>query len=128
MPQPDTNTERLINERTADNLFLGKVVGTVWSTKKAENLKNLRFLIINPINLKHKPLTDVVIAADVLGAGVGETVICAYGHAARQAIYPENPTKISIEAAVVGIVDRMDVHSDLIGAESQPSSDKEAAK
>lgn len=109
-------------------MFLGKVVGTVWSTKKAENLKNLRFLIINPINLKHKPLTDVVIAADVLGAGVGETVICAYGHAARQAIYPENPTKISIEAAVVGIVDRMDVHSDLIGAESQPSSDKEAAK
>lgn len=97
-------------------MFLGKVVGTVWSTKKAENLKNLRFLVINPINLKHKPLTDVVIAADVLGAGIGETVICAYGHAARQAIYPENPTKISIEAAVVGIVDRMDVQLELIGS------------
>ena len=90
-------------------MFLGKVVGTVWSTKKTENLKNLRFLIVNPVNLKHKPMSDVVVVADVLGAGVGETVICAYGHAARQAILPENPSKLSIEAAVVGIVDRMDV-------------------
>ncbi len=90
-------------------MFLGKVVGSVWSTKKTDNLKNLRFLIVNPINLKSKPLTDVVIVADVLGAGVGETVICAYGHAARKAIDPENPSDLSIEAAVVGIVDRMDV-------------------
>jgi ethanolamine utilization protein EutN len=90
-------------------LFLGKVVGTVWSTKKTDNLENLRFLVINPINLKHKPFSDIVIAADILGAGVGETVICAYGHAARQAICPSNPTKLSIEAAVVGIVDRMDL-------------------
>jgi len=90
-------------------LFLGKVVGSVWSTKKTDNLQNLRFLIIHPINLKKAPSTDVVIVADVLGAGVGETVICAYGHAARQAIYPQNPSELSIEAAVVGIVDRMDV-------------------
>jgi len=100
-------------------LFLGKVVGTVWSTKKTDNLNNLRFLIINPINLKQEPLTDAVVVADVLGAGVGETVICAYGHAARQAIYPENPSKLSIEAAVVGIVDRMDVNKDLIDQKDQ---------
>jgi len=90
-------------------LFLGKVVGSVWSTKKADNLTNLKFLIVNPINLKKAPLTDVVVVADVLGAGVGELVICAYGHAARQAIFPQNPPQLSIEAAVVGIVDRMDV-------------------
>jgi ethanolamine utilization protein EutN len=99
-------------------LFLGKVVGTVWSTKKTENLKNLRFLIVNPVNLKHKPMSDVVVVADVLGAGVGETVICAYGHAARQAIYPENPSKLSIEAAVVGIVDRMDVSDTFFDSKS----------
>ena len=96
------------------DLFLGKVVGSVWSTKKTDNLTNLRFLIINPINLKKDPLTDVVIVADVLGAGVGETVICAYGHAARQAIYPQNPNEVSIEAAVVGIVDRMDVDDTML--------------
>ena len=95
-------------------MFLGKVVGSVWSTKKTDNLQNLRFLIVNPINLKAKPLTDVVIVADVLGAGVGETVICAYGHAARKAICPENPADLSIEAAVVGIVDRMDVDASFL--------------
>jgi ethanolamine utilization protein EutN len=93
-------------------LFLGKVVGSVWSTKKTDNLTNLKFLVINPINLNAKPLTDVVIVADVLGAGVGETVICAYGHAARKAICPDNPASLSIEAAVVAIVDRMDVDED----------------
>jgi ethanolamine utilization protein EutN len=97
-------------------LFLGKVVGSVWSTKKTDNLTNLKFLIINPINLKAKPLTDVIVAADVLGAGVGETVICAYGHAARQAICPQDPKSISIEAAVVGIVDRMDVDEEQLKA------------
>ncbi|MBN2709035.1 MAG: EutN/CcmL family microcompartment protein [Calditrichaceae bacterium] len=93
-------------------MFLGKVVGSVWSTKKTDNLTNLKFLVINPINLKAKPLTDVVIAADVLGAGVGETVICAYGHAARQAICPADPKSLSIEAAVVAIVDRMDIEDE----------------
>lgn len=95
-------------------MFLGKVVGSVWSTKKTDNLQNLRFLIIHPVNLKKAPSTDVVIVADVLGAGVGETVICAYGHAARQAIEPHNPSELSIEAAVVGIVDRMDVDEETL--------------
>jgi ethanolamine utilization protein EutN len=87
----------------------------VWSTKKVDNLTNLKFLIVNPINLKKAPLTDVVVVADVLGAGIGETVICAYGHAARQAIFPQNPPQLSIEAAVVGIVDRMDVDENWLG-------------
>jgi ethanolamine utilization protein EutN len=106
-------------------LFLGKVIGTVWSTKKTDNLENLRFLIINPINLRNKPLTDIVVAADVLGAGVGETVICAYGHAARQAIYPPNSDKLSIEAAVVGIVDRMDIVQDEDIPHKQKSPDRD---
>lgn len=95
-------------------MFLGKVVGSVWSTKKTDNLANLRFLIIHPLNLKKAPSTDVVVVADVLGAGVGETVICAYGHAARQAIHPQNPSSLSLEAAVVGIVDRMDVDDEML--------------
>jgi len=95
-------------------LFLAKVVGSVWSTKKTDNLKNLKFLVVNPLNLKKEPLTDVVIVADVLGAGIGETVICAYGHAARKAILPDNPTSLSIEAAVVGIVDKIDIDENFL--------------
>ena len=90
-------------------MFLGKIVGSVWSTKKTDNLNNLRFLLVHPINLNKQPLTDVIVVADVLGAGIGETVICAYGHAARKAINPDDPSSLSLEAAVVGIVDKMDV-------------------
>lgn len=97
-------------------MFLAKVVGSVWATKKTDNLRNLKFLVVNPINLKKAPLTDVIVVADVLGAGVGETVICAYGHAARKAIHPEEPASLSIEAAVVGIVDRIDVDTSFSGS------------
>ena len=87
-------------------MFLGKVVGTVWSTKKAPDLEGVKFLIVHPIELDKEPARSVVVVADRLGAGIGEIVMCAYGKAARTAIGNQ---EMSIEAAVVGIVDRMDV-------------------
>jgi microcompartment protein CcmK/EutM len=87
-------------------MFLGKVVGTVWSTKKAPDLEGVRFLIVHPIDLDKEPTKNIVVVADRMGAGVGEVVMCAYGKAARSAIGDQ---EMSIEAAVVGIVDRMDL-------------------
>lgn len=88
-------------------MFLGKVVGTVWSTKKTPDLEGVRFLIVHPIDLEKEPTRNIVVVADRLGAGVGEIVMCAYGKAARSAIGNQ---EMAIEAAVVGIVDRMDLH------------------
>jgi microcompartment protein CcmK/EutM len=93
-------------------MFLGKVVGTVWSTKKTPDLEGVRFLIVHPFDLDNGPTKNIVVVADRLGAGVGETVMVAYGKAARSAIGDQ---EMSIEAAVVGIVDRVDIqdtHSD----------------
>jgi microcompartment protein CcmK/EutM len=87
-------------------MFLGKVVGTVWSTKKSPDLEGVKFLIVHPIDLDKEPTKNVVVVADRLGAGIGEVVMCAYGKAARSAIGDQ---EMSIEAAVVGIVDRMDL-------------------
>jgi ethanolamine utilization protein EutN len=87
-------------------MFVGKVVGTLWSTKKTINIQSLRFLIVHPLNLNKAPNTDIVVAADVLGAGIGEYVMVAYGRAARLAVGDEN---CSIEAAVTGIIDRIDI-------------------
>lgn len=87
-------------------MFLGKVVGTVWATKKTPNLEGLRFLIVHPCDLNKEPNTNVVVVADRLGAGTGEMVICAYGKAARSAIGDQD---LSIEAAVVAIVDEVDL-------------------
>ena len=87
-------------------MFIGKVVGTVWSTKKSPDLEGVRFLIVHPIDLDKQPRKNIVVVPDRLGAGVGEVVMCAYGKAARSAIGDQD---MSIEAAVVGIIDRMDL-------------------
>jgi ethanolamine utilization protein EutN len=87
-------------------MFLGKVVGTVWSTKKSPDLEGVRFLIVHPLDLDKEPNKSIVVVADRLGAGPGETVMCAFGKAARSAIGNQ---EMAIEAAVVGIVDRVDL-------------------
>ena len=87
-------------------MFLGKVVGTVWSTKKSPDLEGVRFLIVHPYDLDKQPNKSIVVVADRLGAGTGETVMCAFGKAARSAIGNQ---EMAIEAAVVGIVDRVDL-------------------
>lgn len=89
-----------------ETMFLGKVIGTVWSTKKTPDLEGVRFLVVHPYDLDKQPTKSVVVVADRLGAGTGETVMCAYGKAARSAIGNQD---MSIEAAVVGIVDRIDL-------------------
>jgi len=109
-------------------MFLGHVVGTVWSTKKTPNLEGVRFLIVHPYNLNKEPGTDIVVVADRLGAGIGETVMCAYGKAARSAIGDQD---MSIEAAVVGIVDRMDLQQcrsdDTVEAARRLRAERESA-
>ena len=100
-------------------MFLGKVIGTVWSTKKTPDLEGVRFLVVHPYDLDKQPTKNIVVVADRLGAGAGEVVMCAYGKAARSAIGNQ---EMSIEAAVVGIVDRVDL------AETQSEELREAAR
>jgi len=88
-------------------MFLAKVVGTVWSTKKTPDLEGVKFLIVHPYDLDKEPTRNIVVVADRLGAGTGEMVMCASGKAARSAIGNQD---MSIEAAVVGIVDRVDIN------------------
>lgn len=88
-------------------MFLAKVVGTVWSTKKTPDLEGVRFLVVHPYDLEKQPTRNIVVVADRLGAGTGEMVMCAFGKAARSAIGNQ---EMSIEAAVVGIVDRVDLN------------------
>ena len=105
-----------VNTSTTDygplttDMFLAKVVGTVWSTKKTPDLEGVRFLIVHPYDLDKEPTRNIVVVADRLGAGTGEMVMCAFGKAARTAIGNQD---MSIEAAVVGIVDRVDINDTL---------------
>jgi len=96
--------------KNPSTMFLARVVGTVWSTKKTPDLEGVRFLIVHPFDLDKEPTRNIVVVADRLGAGTGEMVMCAFGKAARTAIGNQD---MSIEAAVVGIVDRVDINDTL---------------
>jgi ethanolamine utilization protein EutN len=90
----------------------GKVIGNIWATRKEERLAGLKLLVIQPLNLiDGKPVEYPIVAADIIGAGMGELVIYVDGSAARRAV---GGSDIPLDAAVVGIVDGQEVNENLI--------------
>jgi microcompartment protein CcmK/EutM len=87
-------------------VFLGKVIGTVWSTKKDENLVGAKLLIVRQIDLDYNEKENFVVAVDSVGAGVGEVVLVATGSSSRQTnITKDKP----VDAVIMAIVDKLDV-------------------
>ena len=82
-------------------MIIGKVVGSVVSTRKNDNLIGSKFMVVEPALGKAQP-TDRCVAVDNEGCGIGETVIVATGSAARIGCGKES---CPIDAAIVGIVD-----------------------
>jgi microcompartment protein CcmK/EutM len=87
-------------------LILGKVIGTVWSTRKDENLVGAKFLIVRQLNIDYTPKENFIVAVDSVGAGVGEVVLCAQGSSARQTSLTKNKP---IDAVIMAIVDKLDI-------------------
>lgn len=87
-------------------MVLAKVVGTVVSTKKEESMEGLKFLVLQQVDLAGKEKSSFVIAADAVGAGVGELVLYASGSSARQTKMTDNRP---CDAVVMAIVDNWEV-------------------
>jgi ethanolamine utilization protein EutN len=88
-------------------MFIGKVVGTVVATPKLSALTGAKLLLISP-GPPVPALGERVVAVDILGAGVGETVIVATGQAARLALtQSETAAGFPVDASVVGILERL---------------------
>ena len=57
-----------------------RVIGNIWATRKEEKLAGLKLLILQPLNLlDDSPVEYPIVAADIIGAGVGEKVIYVGG-------------------------------------------------
>lgn len=80
-------------------MVIGKVVGSIVSTRKNENLVGNKFMIIEPLEGMGQ-VAGRFVAIDNIGAGIGETVLVATGSAARVGM--EN---VPVDASIVGIVD-----------------------
>jgi ethanolamine utilization protein EutN len=87
-------------------MFLGRVIGTVWSTKKDENLVGAKFLIVREIDLQLKEKERFVVAVDSVGAGEGEVVLVATGSSSRMTSFTKDKP---VDAVIMGIVDKLDV-------------------
>jgi len=86
---------------------LGRVIGTVVSTVKDENLGGLKLLIVALCDLYGKEdLTDQLVAVDAVGAGMNEVVLVASGSSARQTEMTKNKP---VDAVIMGIVDSLEV-------------------
>lgn len=87
-------------------MLLGKVIGTVWATRKDEKLVGMTFLIVREIDLDGTPQPNFVVAADAVGAGEGEVVLVAQGSSGRQTEITDGK---AVDAVIMAIIDRLDV-------------------
>lgn len=91
-------------------MTLGRVVGTVVATQKHRTFEGAKLLLVQPLTLEGEPRGTAVMAIDTLGAGVDETVLVVNeGRAAGEAL---GRTLAPVDAAVVGIIDTVDVTHD----------------
>jgi microcompartment protein CcmK/EutM len=87
-------------------MILAKVTGTVVSTRKEASMDGLKFLILRQVDVNGKETGGFVVAADAVGAGVGEMVLYASGSSARQTVATD---KRPCDAVVMAIVDSWEI-------------------
>jgi microcompartment protein CcmK/EutM len=87
-------------------MYLGKVVGTVVATQKEISLEGLKFLVVRRLSVENEEESSYVVAADAVGAGLGEVVMIATGSSARQTRLTD---KRPCDAVVMAIVDTWEV-------------------
>jgi ethanolamine utilization protein EutN len=87
-------------------MLIARVVGTVVATQKSRKIEGAKLLLVQPVTPAGEPRGAVLLAIDSVGAGVGERVlIVVEGKAAGQAL---GRKLAPVDAAIVGIIDRVD--------------------
>jgi microcompartment protein CcmK/EutM len=88
---------------------IARVVGTVVATQKHKAFEGAKLLLVQPLTLDDEPRGAALLAVDSLGAGVHEKVLIVMeGRAAGQIL---GRTLAPVDAAIVGIIDTVDVAS-----------------
>lgn len=86
-------------------------MGTVVSTRKHPKFEGAKLLLVQPLNLDDTPRGNAVLAVDGVGAGVHEKVLIVLeGRAAGEALGKKGAP---VDAAVIGIIDHVDVDGDI---------------
>jgi microcompartment protein CcmK/EutM len=98
-------------------MFLARVTGSVVATQKIASLIGRKLLTVEPLRVDPAKRDHLVttgrtfVVVDTVGAGQGEMVLIVQGSSAR--LTPETE-KLPVDAAIVGIVDSVNVESEMI--------------
>lgn len=91
---------------------VAKVIGNIWATRKEDRLSGIKLLLVKPLNiLDEQDDMMPMVAADIIGAGVGETVLIVGGSSARSAA---GDMSVPVDASVVGIVDDLEIDKSVL--------------
>jgi microcompartment protein CcmK/EutM len=87
---------------------IARVVGTVVSSHKHRKFDGAKLMLVQPVDLDGQPHGTMLLAVDSVGAGVHEQVLVVLeGRAAGEALGRKGAP---VDAAIIGIIDSMDVH------------------
>ena len=86
---------------------IARVVGTVIATQKHAKFEGATLLLVQPVTLDDQARGPALLAVDSVGAGVHEKVLIVIeGRAAGEALGRKGAP---VDAAIIGIVDRLDI-------------------
>jgi len=89
-------------------MVICRVVGHVWATKKEDSLNGLKLMVVRETE-NGGAKAPFFVAADVVGAGIGEKVLVVSGSTARKALGRDD---IPVDMAIVGIIDSLEINAD----------------
>lgn len=89
-------------------MLMGKVTGSVWATRKHPRLEGQKHMTVCVLDRQGREKDALLVAVDLVGAGVGETVLVVTGSGARTACGREN---LPVDAAIVGIIDVNEINN-----------------
>lgn len=87
-------------------MYLARVIGNVVATRKVEGLSGQKLMLIQPLDNKKAPKGSPQVAVDTVRAGEGDLVSCV---GSREAALACEPSFVPVDAAIIGIVDAVDV-------------------
>lgn len=87
-------------------MIFAKVIGTVVSTQKDENLQGMKLLLCKEVDYDGNPQDTYHVAVDAVQAGEGDFVLLAYGSSARMTELTRNAP---VDAVVMAIIDNVQI-------------------
>jgi ethanolamine utilization protein EutN len=87
-------------------MYLGQVIGSVVCTKRVVGLEGARFLLVQPLDHLRRPAGAPEVAVDRSSASPRSLVML---EGAREAAMACDPPFVPVDAAIVGLVDEVDV-------------------